>query len=784
MKFLRLYFVILLCLVVQITMAQERMFSVRGNVTDAGGAGLPGAHLQFVSQAVPDQATDVVASDTAGLFAVQLPRGYYTLRVSYTGYSTYEARVECVDSINMPPIVLQESSSELAGVVVRANRISYNTKGYKANLSNDPLFKSRSLAEAMQMLPGLYMKQGEFYAYGENVGSVFVNNKRIMFTGTALVNYLATLQAKNITSVEVLNSTADPLLADKMAFVVKITTSSINDGGNATLGASARVSNVNDFQASPTFNIQQRVGKWSMFLLPSYTPRSMLNRGSKGTITYQESGQMRKESQMTHLKFKPTMSFSGGLSYEFDKNNNLSLNLSGKHDKRLQTSSTHNEIYENGSLANSSDGYVGEQRTVNQLEGMLSYYGELPVATLYGTLNYNFKEDEGQTHRDQTLVDGQTSEYRQDKNAYYHLFRVNLSAQWKLGDAHRITTSAKYVNWDNQNYYCQPLLADANRYAYLYNESTFDGSLGYEYRKGVWDVNIGTNYMKSHMKPLVEQAGEVASYKRNVNKFLPFATITYVFNEAKYETVMLQYERTYDYSVLTAMNPTTDWRSEYAYNKGNPNLRPGFTDELALQTRVGEFSFRAKFNNELGATMTYSLDDADCEVSSYDNGMHIQSVLLYVGFPTIEFSETWRANYYCSYFWKKEHYGSQKQVAGQVAGGFDVMGTLPGNINLNCEATLNSPQRSFYTSLYALGGASVSLGKWFLKNRLRAGLSCSYSFLTHTTTKTSQYRSDFRFDRSVLSASLSVSYKFKWGNKRAWVKTNRVVSKEAMRMND
>ena len=318
MKFLRLYFVVLLSLAVQITMAQERMFSVRGNVTDAGGAGLPGAHLQFVAQAVPDQATDV-ASDTAGHFAVQLPRGYYTLRVSYTGYSTYEARVECIDSINLPPIVLQESSSELAGVVVRANRISYNTKGYKANLSNDPLFKTRTLAEAMQMLPGLYMKQGEFYAYGENIGSVFVNNKRIMFTGAALVSYLATLQAKNITSVEVLNSTADPLLTNKMAFVVKITTASINDGGNASVGASARVSNVNDFQAAPTFNIQQRVGKWSMFLLPSYTPRSKLKRGSTGTTTYQETGLLRKESQMIHLKFKPSLSLAGGLSYEFDK---------------------------------------------------------------------------------------------------------------------------------------------------------------------------------------------------------------------------------------------------------------------------------------------------------------------------------------------------------------------------------------------------------------------------------------------------------------------------------
>lgn len=414
MKFLRLYFVVLLCLVVQITWAQERIFSVRGNVTDIRGIGLPSAHLQFVSLAVPDYATDL-ATDTTGYFAAQLPRGYYTLRVSYTGYSTYEARVECTDSINLPPIVLQESSSELAGVVVRANRISYNTKGYKANLSNDPLFKSRTLAEAMQMLPGLYMRQGEFYAYGENIGSVFVNNKRIMFTGAALVSYLATLQAKNITSVEVLNSTADPLLTDKMAFVVKITTASINDGGNASVGVSARVSNVNDFQAAPTFNIQQRMGKWSMFLLPGYTPRSKLNRGFTGLTTYQETGLLRKESQMMHLKFKPTLSLAGGLSYEFDKNNNLSLNFSGKHVKRLQTSSTHNEVYEDDMLTSTSDGYVGERRTENQVSSMLSYYGELPVATLYGSINYTYKETEGQTNRNQTLGDGQTSAYQQDK---------------------------------------------------------------------------------------------------------------------------------------------------------------------------------------------------------------------------------------------------------------------------------------------------------------------------------------------------------------------------------
>ena len=782
MKFLRLYLAVLLCLGVRVTLAQEKVFSVRGYVTDVKGVGLPGAHLQFVSQAVTAKATDL-ASDTAGYYAVQLPRGYYTLRVSYTGYSTYEARVECIDSINMPSIVLQENSSELAGIVVKADRIKYNTKGYTANLANDPLFKTRTLADAMQMLPGLYLKDGVFHAYGEKIGSVFVNNKRMMFKEGALVSYLATLQAKNITSVEVLNSTADPMLTDKLAYVVKITTSNVNDGGNAKVGTYARASNIYDFQVAPTFNVQQRVGKWSMFLTPSYTPRTMLNRGLTETTTYQETGMVRNETRMTHLKFKPSLLLTGGLSYEFDKNNNLSLNFTGNHCKRLQTTSTSNDIYENELQISSTDGYVGERRTVNQFETMLNYYGELPIATLYGSFVYAFKEDNGQTNRGQTTVKGQTTAFQQNKDSYYHLFKGFLSADWKIAEGHKVLTSVSCVNWDNSSYYCQPLADGGSPYKYLYKESSFNGSLGYEYSKGAWDVNVGTNYLKTNMKPLVVQVGQGASYQSDVSKFLPFATITYVYNKAKYETVTLQYERTYDFSILKAMDPTIDWRSEYAYNRGNPALRPGFVDKMALQTRIGEFSFRARFENELGVVGTYSLDDANNEVNSYDNGMHDQSIFLYVGFPLIEFSNDWRLNSYCTYYWKKSHYRDRKQVMSQVSGGFTVMGTLPGHISLNGSVTLQSPQRTFYTTLYGAGDINCSLGKWFLKNKLYTGVSCNYSFLTRVRNVNSLYRSDTRYDRASLMASFSVSYRFKWGNKRAWIKTDRTISGESMRMN-
>ena len=783
MNFFSFLLSLMMCLSILPTFAQDGKLTVRGSVVDEAGEKLVGAHLSFAPISSPDQKTDVV-SDKDGQFEVRLPLNYYTLRVTYTGYAPYEARVDCVDSIHMPPIVLQESSNELAGVVVNANRISYNAKGYVANIAGDPLFKTRDLADAMRMLPGLYLKDNEFNAYGEKIGSVFVNNKRLMYKGAALVSYLRTLQAKNIISVQVLNSAADPLLTDKMAFVIKITTASAEDGGNATVGVSARASSVYDFQAKPSLNIQQRIGKWSMFLMPDYTPRSMLNRGMKNTTTLQETGVMRRETEMTHLKSKPQVWLTGGLSYEFDKSNNLSLNLSGMHQKRLQTSETHNDIFESNQQTGTTDGYVGERRKINYFEGMLNYFGDLPIATLYGSVDYAFKEDDGHTDRNQTFSDGQQSLFGQDKMAYYHLLSGSLSATWKLGKGHKVSTSATATTWDNKNNYRQPLADEAGRYRYLYKETSFDGSLGYEYSKGVWDVNVGSRYLKSHMKPLVVQDGKTAYYTRNVGEFLPFATLTYIYDPTSYKTITLQYERSYDFSNLIAMDPTTNWRSEYAYDKGNPNLNPGFTDQVALQTTIGKFSIRGRFENDLSNVSTYALDDAGNEVQSYDNGLHAQSLFFFVGFPLVEFSDQWRLNYYATYLWKKESYGHRKQVSSQVTGGFTLMGTLPGRVSFNCSTMLNSPQRSFYTNIYALGNIDASLGKWFWKNKWHAGLNCSYFFLTRTSVCTPVYRMDSRYDRAMLMVNLSLSYRIKWGNKRARVNSNRVISTESMRMNN
>lgn len=71
--------------------------------------------------------------------------------------------------------VVDEAGAMLAGVEITAKRISYNTKGYAASLANDPLLTNSSLADALRMLPGINLEEGSFSAFGEKIGSAFVN---------------------------------------------------------------------------------------------------------------------------------------------------------------------------------------------------------------------------------------------------------------------------------------------------------------------------------------------------------------------------------------------------------------------------------------------------------------------------------------------------------------------------------------------------------------------------------------------------------------------------------
>lgn len=775
-KLITVMFMSLLCL---LSAAQDSVV-VKGVVKDAQGMGLTGAHVKFVA-GDGQGASSTVLSDTAGVFSIRLPQSKYLLSVSYVGLDTYEARIDALSDVQLPTITLDEGNHLLNGVEVTAKRITYNTKGYVANLANDEFLKERSLTDAMKLLPGLELIEGEFKAYKQNIGSVFVNNKRLNLSGPRAAQYLSHLSAKNVTAVEVLNSTADPTLSDHSAYVLRITTKRANDGGRANVGFGTSGGNVNDFQINPTAFIEQRTGKWSLFLMPQYQPRTMLKRGSKSISHYYQQNATRRETSVLKLKKHPIANYTLGAGYDINEKSTLSFTTSGYYDKHDQSQSTTNVMTRDG-VNSTTEGFTTNNRKDKQFDGTIDYTAFLTNVTIMAYTQYLFNEKNAQNLHRQTLEEGLTTQNDLHEKTLYHMWLFNSSATWNVAKGHSFSAGVDMSTWDNSSDYLQYFDTNLQKYRYLYQEFQFSGRMSYTFRSDRFDLNVGTKWLHVNMKPKVEEQEQTTSFNRSVNKWMPYTTLTYVYNKKSMETVSLQYERTYDYSQLSAINPTVRWNSEYEYSQGNPNLRPGFTDKVSLQTSIHDFMIYTFFKNSLSYTMDVTVDDNGNQVISCNNGLHNQSIFAYLAFPTLNLSKKWRMQIHMDYLWSREHYQDLRRCSQQVTGGITTMADLPAGFSLEGTLSLSSPQRSLYQDAYVPGRVNGNIRKAFFKNKLSAVLSASYDFRTHSSVHSPLFRTDNRYDKAVFRVNFGVSYRFRWGNRRAYVKRNQVMTLESLRM--
>ncbi|GAB2612145.1 SusC/RagA family TonB-linked outer membrane protein [Belliella aquatica] len=106
--------IVLMWLIAMNGIAQDVTYRLEGKVSErSSGASLPGALVS-----VGDLSKSTI-SDENGAFSMRLPRGKYTLTVSYLGFSKYEQEVEILEDTSLN-IVLQEDGMDLSEVEVMA----------------------------------------------------------------------------------------------------------------------------------------------------------------------------------------------------------------------------------------------------------------------------------------------------------------------------------------------------------------------------------------------------------------------------------------------------------------------------------------------------------------------------------------------------------------------------------------------------------------------------------------------------------------------------------------
>ncbi len=166
----RLAFLFLLWPTLHAVFAQDR-FSISGNITDAdNGEGLIGATVL-----VKELNTGGVTNEY-GFYSLTLPKGEYTLSISYVGYETFTQTIVLAENRRLNHELVPQSRS-LEEVVVTSERPDANVRSTSIGVNKldvreiqvvPVVFGEQDVIKTIQLLPGIKSNEGGggFYVRG------------------------------------------------------------------------------------------------------------------------------------------------------------------------------------------------------------------------------------------------------------------------------------------------------------------------------------------------------------------------------------------------------------------------------------------------------------------------------------------------------------------------------------------------------------------------------------------------------------------------------------------
>ena len=655
-------------------------------------------------------------------------------------------------------------SFELDSVTVTAKHITHTTMGYKALIASEKMFESHTLLEAMTMLPGLFEREGKLKAYGKEVEAVYVNGKRLQLSSTQLTDYLNSMEAKNIASVEVENPNQDRKHIDGGGYVLKIRTRHLENGGMATVGLGGSVGNESQAEANPSANVFHTLGKLSYYVYARYTPYSHLERKKKTESDYLLTNAHRSERMTFSLKSRNATSYAAGIGYDFTANHSIAFNASGNYANRDVGNSSSNSL--RGETAKETLGEVNTHYRENTNMASIDYKGTIGRTTLAA---YAYAALQSKNDRNERLV---TQADGNDETALAQHLKKQVtgfaaSARWRMGKWQSLLFSMRHADWKNTTDAIGG--QDYTLDQYRYKEHSWNGKVAYTQTIGKLTIKGGMEWSYTAMR-----AYYTKPLHDDYNFWLPTATLNYVFNEEKGNFLQLNYEKTYMLPSFQYQSPHATWWSEYEQTEGNPVAEPDVTHTLSLTTQFSGITLVGSYSYNKGLVRCYSAQaETGVILTSIDNGSVNHELNLRLALPTIKPCKGWMLSPEAFYIWNHQAYQQMKSCYSQTGIGLTSMNDLPWKVSMTLSGQFSTSQRSLFVKHGESADFSASFARSFLKSRLRLSFSANCSLPSKTILYDSSFTSVQEYVKPQVNLLLSLRYSVNWGERPKTVNQNQ-----------
>lgn len=573
-------------------------------------------------------------SDSTGLVKLSVPKARYILRVEAYSFEAYKKTVFIGKNLDTV-ILLQRDAKLMKGVVVTARKPLMRQEDDKTIVDPEPVALGSTHAfEVLEKIPGLFIDQdGNVYLNSTSPSAVWINGREQRMSSADIATMLKSLPPSAIDRVELVRTPSARYDASGVGGIVNIILKkNIKIGLTGSMNAGFNQGKYGNQFAG--FNLNHSDGPRSSYLNINTNRRN----GYDQINTARELG-----TDSLLQQFSRTIAPGNGLYIGAGMNRELNTKLTMGVDTRININRSRSENENPTDIFRKSNGQVffstlsQTENNARSINTNVAVNAKYKLDTIGSELNQDLSYSFDPSQNDQTLdnrfllpfVSQQQLEGEAKNQSHFITYQANLiqKLKGKLSIESGIKTANLWFDNDTRYFFLNnsgrtPDTRRTNQYNY--SEHIHAGYLQGSKTMGAVVLKTGLRLENTNMIGQQTVPTDTTFTVRRTDAF-PYVYLSRsLLKIAGYELRgYLVYRRSITRPSYSLLNPAIRILDPFLYEKGNPALRPQFTQNYEANISVDERPLFAVGINQTKDIFTQVLYQADSSrrqaFRTYDN---------------------------------------------------------------------------------------------------------------------------------------------------------------------
>lgn len=749
-------------------------------------------------------------SDAGGKYAFeQVGAGRYLVAAQQIGYrKTYSAPFaidEAQPALELPALTMTDETKNLTEVNVVAQKpfIEQQVDRTVVNVENSIVSSGNTALEVLEKAPGVTIdrQNDQIQLKGKSGVIVYIDGKQTYLSQQEVSNLLKNTPSDNIATIEIITNPGSKYDAAGNSGIINIKMKkNKNFGTNGTFVLGTGYGWVNNLSGvrddlpkfNSSLNVNHRTEKVNLFGNYSYTNRQSAQTNEiNRAILYNG-----RTTNFDQYSFRPNQftghSYKAGMDYFINQKSTVGVLVNGFSNDWRQAGLNNTLISdETRQLTSKAATQTNVKNYFSNLTGNINYKYEFGKGREW-TVDADYVHYGGQNNN--TLSTAYTNaenvtarpsqDVRNDMPSAINImaFKTDYVHPLKNGSKWETGLKSSFVNADNNTIYDtlqqenRQWLPDASRSnQFKYDENINAGYINYAGKVGKLKVQAGLRAEHTH------SVGTSITLNQTVDRsYLNLFPTLFLSRQLDTNNVLnLSFSRRIDRPDYQNLNPFVFYLDPYTYQKGNPFLRPQYTNSVEL-THVFKSAFTTTLNYSrstdfISRETPRQIPAENITYVTAENLGSLTNISLNFSFP-VQVTKWWRMQnnfngYYVNY--QTLYSGTPFEVKLTAynlytSNNFTFSKTLSGEVS----GWYNSPSLYGFYQAQPQGGFSLGLQKKMMDGKANVKLNIQDPFwLNKFSGRATVQDINFRVLSKWESRRIMLTFTYRFGNQN--VKTAR-----------